>query len=100
MELVLKLGKDSKVNFLRSPLQQFNRFTEREDFNVPGLAREFNLDPKEMQSGMIVAIKRTATITYTELDTLSDELMEMYPMAIAVYYEECIRVIRDRAMKL
>lgn len=100
MWLILRLSKDSMVNFLHSSLQQFKRFAEREDFNVPGLAREFNLDPEEMQSSMIEAIKRTATITDVELDALSDELMEMYPMAIAVYYEDCVRAIRDSAMKL
>ena len=53
-----------------------------------------------MRSGMIANVKCAATITDEELDALSDELMEMYPMAIAVYYEECIRAIRDRATRL
>lgn len=88
------------VDFLRRPLQQFKRFTEKEDFNVPGLAREFHLDSEEMRSGMIATVKRATTITDEELDALSDELTEMYPMAIAVYYEECIRAIRERAEKL
>lgn len=100
MRLILKAREETMVDFLRRPLQQFKRFTEKEDFNIPGLACEFHLDPEEMQSGMIVAIKGTSTITDTELDTLSDELMEMYPIAIAVYYEEYIRAIRDRAMRL
>lgn len=88
------------VSFLRPPLQQFKRFTEKEDFIVPGLAREFHLDPEEMRNSMIAAVKRAATIADEELDELSDELMEMYPTAIAVYYEECIRAISDRAMNL
>ena len=45
-------------------------------------------------------LKGMATITDDDLDELSDELSEMYPMAIAVYYEECIRSIREKAMKL
>jgi len=45
-------------------------------------------------------LKGTATITDDDLDELSDELSEMYPMAIAVYYEECIRAIREKAMIL
>lgn len=100
MRIILRASEEAMVNFLRPPLQQFKRFTEKEDFNIPGLAREFHIAPGEMRSGMIAAVKRAATITDEELDALSDELMEMYPMAIAVYYEECIRAIRDRAMRL
>lgn len=100
MWLILRAREEVMVDFLRRPLQQFKRFTGKEDFNVPGLAREFRLDPEEMRNGMIAAVKRAATITDEELDELSDELMEMYPTAIAVYYEECIHAIRDRAMRL
>lgn len=100
MGLILRVGEGTMVDLLRSPLQQFKRFTEKENFNVPGLAREFNLDPEEMRSGMIAAVKRTVAITDEELDALSDELMAMYPAAIAVYYEECIRAIREKAVKL
>ena len=85
------------VDFLRPPLQQFKRFTEKEDFNIPGLVREFNLDPEEMRSGIIETIERTAAITDEELDDLSDKLMGMYPTADAVCYEECIRAIGERA---
>jgi len=49
---------------------------------------------------MIAAIKRTISISDDDIDTLTDELMEMYPAAIAVYYEECIRAIRAKAISL
>ena len=49
---------------------------------------------------MMAAVKRTTSITDEELDELSDELMEMYPTAVAVYYEECIWAIREKAMQL
>lgn len=100
MRIILKTSEETIVDFLRPALQQFKRFTEKENFNAPGLAHEFHIAPEEMYSGMIAAVKRAATITDEELDALSDELTEMYPMAIAVYYEECIRAIRDRATKL
>ncbi len=100
MRLILRAGEDAMAEFLRTPLQQFKRSTENEDFNVPGLAREFNLDTEEMRKGIIATVKRAALITDKELDKLSDELMEMYPAAIAVYYEECIRAIRERAGEL
>lgn len=100
MKLILRAQEESMVDFLRPPLQQFKLFTEKEDFIIPGLAHEFHLDPEEMRTGMIAAVKRTASITDEELDELSDELMEMYPAAVAVYYKECIRAIRERTAQL
>ena len=49
---------------------------------------------------MIAAVKRTATITDEEINEMTDELMEMYPAAVAVYYEGCIQAIREKARKL
>ncbi len=100
MRIILRASEEAMVDYLRPSLQQFKRFTEKEDFNIPGLAREFHLDPGEMRNGMIAAVKCTATIADKELDELSDELTEMYPTAIAIYYEECIRAIRERAKQL
>ena len=48
----------------------------------------------------MATVKRTTAITDEELDELSDELMNMYPTAVSVYYEECIRAIRERAARL
>lgn len=60
MRLILGAQKEAMVDFLRRPLQQFKWFIEKEDFNIPGLAREFHLAPEEMRSGMIASVKSTA----------------------------------------
>lgn len=39
--------------------------------------------------------KRILNITEEEIGAMSDELMELYPAAIAVYYEECNRSMQD-----
>lgn len=93
------MNDDAAVDWMRPQLQQFKRFTETEDFNVPGLAKEFHLEPGQLKDGMISTIKRAIEITDKDLDALTDELMEMYSAAIAVYYEECIRTIRERASR-
>ena len=100
MRFLLKLDEDAMFDRLRQMLHNFIWFTERTDFSAPGLAREFKLDPEEMRTGMMAAVKRTAAITEDDLDDLSDELMDMYPTAVAVYYEECIRAIKEKALEL
>lgn len=100
MRIILNLEEDYMVDYLCSPLQRFRNYIQMENFNIPGLAREFNLNSVEMKNGMISAVKRAKAITDDALNELTDELMEMYPAAIAVYYEACIRVIRERAAKL
>ena len=88
------------IRTLRSRLQQFKHFVEDEDFDVPGLADDYGLESEELKGGMIAAVKRTATITDEEINEMTDELMEMYPAAVAVYYEGCIQAIREKARKL
>ena len=100
MRIILNLREDSIADHLRSPLFQFRHYTQMESFNISGLACEFNLDPEEMRIGMISTVKRAEAITDDALNELSDELMEMYPAAVAVYYEECIRAVREKAAKL
>lgn len=100
LKTVIRVNDDAAVDQMRPQLQQFKRFTETEDFNVPGLAKEFHLEPGQLKDGMISTIKRAIGITNKDLDALTDELMEMYSAAIAVYYEECIRAIRHKATTL
>ena len=100
MSLILKMGEDAMVSFLRNPLNQFKRSTETEDFDMSFVARGLHIAPEEMKKGVTAAVRRAAAITDDELDELSDELMEMYPVAVAVYYEECVRSIRDKARGL
>lgn len=100
LSYVVRMNEDSAIAFLRPKLQIFRQLTEKENFDIPGLAKEFHLDPDDMKRSMINATIRAASITDEELDALTDELMEMYPVAIAVYYEECIRAIRAKAISL
>ena len=86
--------------FLSLRFQQFKSVTESTDFDIPKLALEFSLDPEELKNGMIAVVKRAALITNDDLDDLSNEIMKMYPKAIAEYYQECIRAIREKAKSL
>lgn len=51
------------LEYLRSLLLQFRHYTQMENFNIPGLAREFNLNPEEMKSRIISTIKRAEAVT-------------------------------------
>jgi hypothetical protein len=97
---ILNVVDDAMADALCFRLQQFKRATENVDFDIPGLASDFGLDPEEMKNGMNAAVKRTATITDEEINEMTDELMEVYPAAVAVYYEGYIQAIRDKAKAL
>lgn len=100
LKTIVRMNDDAAVDRMRPQLRKFKHFTENEDFDTPGLAREFHLAPEHLKNGMIATIKRAAEITEADLDSLTDELMEVYSAAIAVYYEECIRAIRHKAIML
>ena len=100
MRYLLGAGEGLTTYFLSLRFQQFKSVTESTDFDIPKLALEFSLDPEELKNGMIAVVKRAALITNDDLDELSNEIMKMYPKAIAEYYQECIRAIREKAKSL
>lgn len=81
-------------------LNEYRGSIQRETFDVPGLAAEFHLDRDQLKRGMASTIRNTLTISENDISAMSDELMEMYPASIAVFYEECIRAIQKRAKQL
>ena len=92
---VLPLGSGIGMSFLKENLQTFDDHVSLQSFKFPGLAKEFHLDADELRHGMIKTAKRVETISDEDLNLLTDELSEMYPMEIAVFYEMCIRSMQD-----
>lgn len=92
---ILRHNEDAGIEMMKHKLAAFRRYISYQYFDIPGLAREFHLDPERQKAGMIAAAKRILDITEKEIDAVSEEVMELYPTAIAVYYEECIRSMQD-----
>ena len=68
----------------------------RLNFGKPSLAAELNLDPAFMESEMIKTAKKVTEITDNEISMMCDELEKMFPIEISVYYEDCIREMREK----
>ncbi len=99
MSLLLKMldfSKEAGTQMMIRMLDSFTSHLGRLDFDYSSLAEEFHIDSGVLQSGMIEIAKRVICISDEDLNRLSDELREMYPMEIAVYYEMCIRRMRER----
>ena len=91
------LNEDRRADMIIPILNNYRRSIQMETFDVPGLAAEFHLDRNQLKTGMMATIENIMNITDTDLDDMTNELMEMYPVSIAVFYEECIRAIQNRA---
>jgi len=92
--------EDRRTDLIIPILNEYRRLIQRETFDVPGLAAEFHLDRDQLKRGMASTIKNTLMISDDDITAMSDELMEMYPVSVAVFYEECIRSIQKRAQQL
>lgn len=90
---------DDAIGIIRQRLATFRRYLSVVDFSVPGLAREFNLDCEKMREGMIAVGKRVLMITENEINEMSEELENLYPMEVSVYYEECIHAMQEHMKK-
>jgi len=90
---------DSAISIIRQRLATFRRYLSVVDFNVPGLAREFNLDCEKMREGMMAIGKKVLLISENEINEMSEELENLYPMEVSVYYEECIYAMQEHMKK-
>lgn len=94
-----KRSHDDVIDIVRQRLATFQRYLSMLDFNVPGLAREFNLDCEKMREGMIAVGKRVLEISENEINELSEELENLYPMEVSIYYETCIQAMQEHMKK-
>ena len=92
---MLDLNEEKGIDQIAQILNDYRYHLSFQKFDVPGLAKEFYLDPEEMRLGMITTAKRVLEITEDDITELSDELSELYPVAIAVFYEECIHAMQQ-----
>jgi len=96
---MLSYNEEKAIDQIAQILNGFRYHLSFQTFDIPGLAKEFFLDPDEMRLGMISTAKRVLEITEDDITELSDELCELYPVAIAVYYEECIHAMQRHMEK-
>jgi len=93
---IIQINEDIGIEQIKRALLAFRRHLSYVDFDIPGLAREFNLDPVQQKNEMIAIAKRVLTISKEDIDMMFDELSELYDVPYAVYYEECIYAIQER----
>ena len=96
---MLSLNEEKAIDQIAQILNDFRYHLSFQKFDVPGLAKEFYLDPDKMRLGMIATAKKVLEITEEDITKLSDELCELYPVAIAVFYEECIHAMQRHMEK-
>ena len=83
------------ISLIKQKIDSFRDYLDHVDFDIPGLALEFNLDPKRQQSGMIETAERVLDIKEDEIEALAYELMKAYPVGYIKYYKECLRAIHN-----
>ena len=96
----LMLNENIGKILLKQRLDAFRDHLHYVDFDIPGLAKEFNLDPERQKSVMIATARRVLSITDDEINAMSSELRKVYPIGYAAYYEECIHAIKEHVMKM
>ena len=95
LKMVL-MNEDLGIEAIKQRLATFRNHLSYVDFDIPGLAREFNLDPARQKAVMIATAKKVLDITEDEIRAMSEELCDLYPAAYSIYYEECIHAIQEK----
>lgn len=99
MRQLLELSKsddDVFYRLARDTLRQFGQFLSCARFELPDTAEMLHFDSSEMTSGMISVAKRVLNISDAAIDAMVDELCNLYPCNVAMYYDLCIHAMQDR----
>lgn len=96
----LLFNEEIGINMVRQRVETFRNYLHIQNFDMPDIAKLFGLDPEKLKTGMMTVAERALDITDEDIEEMSDELIKMYPMAYGIYYEECIRSIRDHVRSL
>lgn len=102
-EMLFKMflfNEDMAVSMTGQRVGTFRNYLRIVNYDMPDIAKVFDLDPEKLKTGMMTVAKRALDITDTDIEEMSDELMAIYPVAYGVYYEECIHAIQDRVRAL
>ena len=92
----LMFNEEMGVSMVGQRVSVFRNYLRTNDFDMPDVAKVFGLDPEKMKTGMFTVAKRVLAIAGEDIEEMSAELMEIYPMVYGIYYEECIHAIQDR----
>ena len=65
-------------------------------FDLPDIAGEYHISPEQMKGSMLHAARRILSITDDDIKEMEDELDQIYPVAVSVYYELCIKAMQEK----
>ena len=94
-------NEDAGFTWAQNKLDAFCGYIGRLSFDAAcEFAPELHMDPEKMKDGMITVAKKVLDITDEEVDTLVEELSQMYPAGYAEYYAGCICAMQERMRML
>lgn len=93
-------NEDIAISMTGQRVGSFRNYLRGVNYDMSDIAKILGLDPEKLKTGMRTVAKRVLDITDEEIEEMSDELMQIYPVAYGIYYEECIRAIQDHVRKL
>jgi len=92
--------EETGVSMVGQRVSAFRSNLHFKNFDMPDVAKVFGLEPEKLKIGMFTVAKRVLDITDDDIEEMSAELMDIYPVAYGIYYEECVRAIQDRVRAL
>lgn len=102
-ELLFKVflfDENQAIDMVGQRASSFKNYLHFRDFDMPDVAKTFGITSEKLKAGMTETAKRVLDISEADIDEMSDELMEMYPVGYAVYYETCIHAIQEHVRNL
>ena len=100
-DFVIKLclyNSDAGTEQLRRMLQHFSQhpFENEAELCLQSAAEHMTADANNLRPSYMQAMERICKVTEEQVADLTDELADIYPMGLIVYYEEYIKLLQAK----
>ena len=100
-DFVIKLclyNSDAGTEQLRRMLQHFSQhpFENEAELCLQSAAEHMTADANNLRPSYMQAMERICKVTEEQVADLTDELADIYPMGLSVYYEEYIKLLQAK----
>ena len=90
----LRVSEDRGIDRISQIFGMYRKNLEFFDYDLPETAASMKMDRNEAHTIMVNVAKRVLGISEDDISELGEELSKVYPLPIAVYYEECVHAMQ------
>ncbi len=91
----LRISEDRGIDEISRIFAMYRENLTYFDYDLPETATKICMSAEEAHEIMVDTARRVLDITDDEIEEMGTELQNLYPLPVAVYYEECVHAMQE-----